>query len=57
MAVRQMGVTVGGNIKEFIGTAAEIVDAPTTDLGAGSTYWAYDTKVGYIWDTEDWREV
>jgi hypothetical protein len=42
MAVKQIGVTVGGNIKQYTGltadTAAWIAPGANTNCGAGSTY-------------------
>jgi hypothetical protein len=35
MSVKQIGVTVGGNIKRF--TALDTDPLPTTNIGAGST--------------------
>jgi len=57
MAAVQMGVTTGGNVQQFIGTYAEQAGVSTTDLGPGSTYWATDTKTGYVWDGSAWQEV
>lgn len=46
-------------IKDFLGTFAEMktIDTSTNDVGAGSTYWATDTKTGYIWDGAVWVEI
>lgn len=57
MAAVQMGVTTGGNVKQYIGTYDEMAAVPETGLGAGSTYWAKDTKAGYIWDGSAWTSV
>ena len=43
--------------KEFIGTNAERLALSTTDLPVGSTWWATDTKLGYIFDGTIWQGV
>lgn len=57
MTYRQIGVTTGGNVQEFIGTLAEQTDIPTDDLGPGSTYLDTTNKAGYIWDGDEWQSL
>ena len=57
MAAKEMSTANGGYIKDFIGTAAEQSAVVTTYLAPGSTYWASDTKVGYVWDGSAWKAV
>lgn len=53
--VKQTGCTVAGNMKEFIGLSTDT--KPTTDCGAGSTFWELDLKKPYIFDGTTWWEV
>lgn len=53
----QIGNTLGKTVKEFIDLAEKLNDYAADDLAAGSTYWAKDTKVGYMWDGTTWSEV
>lgn len=41
--------------EEFICESTDV--KPTEDIVAGSTAWELDTKKGYIFDGENWREV
>jgi len=45
MAYKQVGVTVGGNIKEFQGLDTDT--KPTTRIGGMSTF--YETNTGKAW--------
>ena len=60
MAVKQIGNTIyvgAEELKEFIGTKVQQSDINTTTLAAGSSYWATDEKVGYVWDGEVWQSL
>jgi hypothetical protein len=46
--------------KSLTGTAAELAAMTAAEkltIPAGSTYWAWDTKAGYIFAAGDWRAV
>jgi hypothetical protein len=46
--------------KELIGTAAELaamIAAQKATMTPGSTFWAWDTKTGYIFAAGDWRAL
>lgn len=55
MAWVQVGVTIGGNIKNFQGESTE--EKPTTDLGSGSSAYCVDNGDTYIWHIDQWRPV
>ena len=57
MAAKEMSTANGGYIKDFIGTYAEQAAVVTTYLAPGSTYWATDTRQGYVWDGSAWKAV
>lgn len=58
MAVKQMGITTGGNVSQWIGTHAERLTFEATFAGgAGSTFWEKDTKTGWVWDGSAFNAV
>jgi hypothetical protein len=46
MNLEQIGFTEYGNVKHWQGLSTDI--KPTTDLGAGSTFWELDTEKGFV---------
>lgn len=42
---------------EYIGLSTEISELPTTDICAGSTFFAVDTKTYYIFYDGTWYEM
>ena len=53
----------GSHTHDYIGLASEMAALATAILGgtevagAGSTYWATDTNIGYVWDGAAWKAV
>lgn len=48
MAVTQIGITVGGNIKQFIGLDTD--SKPVVDIGGGSKFTEINTEKVFIYD-------
>lgn len=48
MALVQIGVTLGGNIKNFMGLSTDT--KPTVDVGGGSQVYESDTSKTFIYD-------
>lgn len=59
MAAVYMDEIAGGqNIRDIIGTAAEIAAFDVTGIAPGSTAWATDTNTAYVLDgTKAWKVV
>lgn len=51
MAIIQIGVSSGGNIKHFVGLSTDL--KPVVDVGGGSDFIEVDKSVTYIYDTEN----
>lgn len=57
MAAKQILNDTAKRVQQWIGTYAEMAGVATTTLAPGSTYWATDTKAGYVWDGSAWQAV
>lgn len=57
MAAKQVINNTAVHVQQWIGTFAEQAAVATTTLAVGSTYWATDTKAGYVWDGSAWQPV
>lgn len=57
MAAKQILNNTAVYVQQWIGTYAEMAGVTTTTLAPGSTYWATDTKAGYVWDGSAWQAV
>lgn len=54
---KQIGVTTGGNLQDWIGTSAERIAFVTTGLGAGSSWQETDTVYIYEWTGAAWMKL
>lgn len=57
MAVVEIVPNPSGKIVAYVGLLSELATAETEGIGAGSTYWAKDEKVGYLWDGDSWEPI
>jgi len=51
MAATRIGVTQGGNIRNYQGLAAD--DKPVDDVGSGSTFYELDTGTVWTYDANN----
>lgn len=55
-----MAIELITNPKDLQGTAAEFAAMTTAEkltMTEGSTFWAWDTKAGYVFAAGNWRAV
>lgn len=57
MAVKQMSAQDSKPTLQFIGLDAEKTTVDFNSIDVGSTYWATDTKKGYVYDGSDWSSL